>query len=94
MAASVNTLELLSRTRLFGSISPALTAAIAQEMRDARYRAGQSIFQRGDPGDVMYLVLEGRVRLSVSTAEGRELSFTHGPPGPPRAPAPLHTRSP
>jgi len=77
MAASVNTLELLSRTRLFGSISPALSAAIAQEMRDARYRAGQSIFERGDPGDLMYLVLEGRVRLSVSTAEGRELSFTH-----------------
>jgi CRP/FNR family transcriptional regulator, cyclic AMP receptor protein len=77
MAASVNSLELLSRTRLFGSIPPALCAAIAQEMRDARYRAGQSIFERGDPGDVMYLVLEGRVRLSVSTAEGRELSFTH-----------------
>ena len=50
-------------------------------MRDARYRAGQSIFERGDPGNVMYLVLEGRVRLSVSTAEGRELSFTHAVAG-------------
>jgi CRP-like cAMP-binding protein len=81
MAASVATLELLSRTRLFGSIPPALCEAIAQEMRDTRYRTGQSIFARGDPGNVMYLVLEGRVRLSVSSAEGRELSFTHAVAG-------------
>jgi len=77
MAAATNVLDLLSRTGLFGSISPSLCEAIAQEMRDARYRAGQSIFERGDPGNVIYLVLEGRVRLSVSTAEGRELSFAH-----------------
>ena len=81
MAASVATLELLSRTRLFGSIPSALCEAIAQEMRDTRYRTGQSIFERGDPGNVMYLVLEGRVRLSVSSAEGRELSFTHAVAG-------------
>src|SRR5262245_5312320 len=81
MAASVTILESLSRTRLFGPIPPALCEAIALEMRDARYRAGQSIFERGDPGNVMYLVLEGRVRLSVSTAEGRELSFAHAVTG-------------
>jgi CRP/FNR family transcriptional regulator, cyclic AMP receptor protein len=50
-------------------------------MRDARYRAGQLIFQRGDPGNFVYLVLEGRVRLSVSTPEGRELSFAHATAG-------------
>jgi CRP/FNR family cyclic AMP-dependent transcriptional regulator len=81
MAASASVLDLLSRTRLFGSIPPTLCEAIAQEMRDARYRAGQSIFERGDPGNVIYLVMEGRVRLSVSTAEGRELSFTHAVAG-------------
>src|SRR4029450_10039412 len=81
MVASANILELLSRTRIFGSIPPGLCEAIAQERRHARYRAGQSIFERGDPGNVMYLVLEGRVRLSVSTSEGRELSFTHAVAG-------------
>ena len=81
MATSASALELLARTRLFGSIPAPLCEAIAQEMRDARYRAGQSIFERGDPGNVIYLVLEGRVRLSVSTAEGRELSFTHAVAG-------------
>src|SRR5262245_15194617 len=81
MPASANVLDLLARTPLFGAISPSLCETIAQEMRDARYRAGQSIFERGDPGNVIYLVMEGRVRLSVSTAEGRELSFAHAVAG-------------
>ena len=73
--------ELLARSRLFGAIPGPLRQAIAQEMRDARYRAGQMIFERGDPGNFIYLVIEGRVRLSVSTAEGRELSFAHATAG-------------
>ena len=73
--------DLLARTRLFGSIPAALRQTIAQEMRDGRFQAGQLIFERGDPGNIIYLVLEGRVRLSVSTAEGRELSFAHATAG-------------
>jgi CRP/FNR family transcriptional regulator, cyclic AMP receptor protein len=73
--------DLLARTRLFGSIPAPLRQTIAQEMRDGRFQAGQLIFERGDPGNFIYLVLEGRVRLSVSTAEGRELSFAHATAG-------------
>ena len=36
--------------------------------------------ERDDPGSEIYLVLEGRVRLSVLTADGRELSFSHAVP--------------
>src|SRR5262249_32890079 len=77
MATAVSIVELLGRTRLFRSLDLPSRQAIAQEMRDVRYSAGQTIFARGDPGNTIYLVLEGRVRLSVSTAEGRELSFAH-----------------
>jgi len=77
MATAVSIVELLARTRLFRSLDLPSRQAIAQEMRDVRYSAGQTIFARGDPGNTIYLVLEGRVRLSVSTAEGRELSFAH-----------------
>jgi CRP/FNR family transcriptional regulator, cyclic AMP receptor protein len=50
-------------------------------MREAFYAAGQAIFARGDAGTDIYLVLEGRVRLSVLSAEGRELSFSYAGPG-------------
>jgi CRP/FNR family transcriptional regulator, cyclic AMP receptor protein len=39
------------------------------------------VFARGDPEDDIYLVLEGRIRLSIVSAEGRELAFEHSTPG-------------
>jgi CRP/FNR family transcriptional regulator, cyclic AMP receptor protein len=73
--------ELLGRTALFGSMDEAERRAVAQEMREATFDAGQIVFGRGDPGRDIYLVTQGRVRLSVLTAEGRELSFAHAEPG-------------
>jgi CRP-like cAMP-binding protein len=81
MGAMGTVAEVLARTRLFGSLALPLREAVAGEMRDARYQSGQLIFERGDPGDAIYLVLDGRVRLSVLTAEGRELSFAHAVAG-------------
>jgi CRP-like cAMP-binding protein len=39
------------------------------------------LFARGDPGEHLYLIAEGRVRLATSTDEGRELSFRHATTG-------------
>jgi CRP-like cAMP-binding protein len=44
-------------------------------MTPASFTADQLIFARGDPGDDIYLVLKGRVRLSVFSLDGRMLSF-------------------
>ncbi|WP_439544174.1 Crp/Fnr family transcriptional regulator [Hyphomicrobium sp.] len=74
-------LEMLGRTALFGALEEAERKAVAQEMRETSYDAGQVIFARGDAGRDIYLVTAGRVRLSVLTAEGRELSFAHSEPG-------------
>lgn len=67
--------DLVARTTLFKGLAAADHAAVAAEMREAKYDAGQLIFSRGDPGNEMLLVAEGRVRLSILTGEGRELSF-------------------
>lgn len=68
---------MLGRTNLFGALDKDLRATIAAAMREVRFGAGQTIFSRGDPGNAIYVVLEGRVRISVLSPEGRELSFTH-----------------
>ena len=70
-------ITLLGRTDLFGSLTEADRGAVAAQMREAIYEQDQHIFGRGDAGDSLYLVVEGRVRLSVLSAEGRVLSFGH-----------------
>lgn len=81
MSAKATLLDMLQQTHLFGALDETDRKAVAQEMREATYGNGQSIFARGDAGRDIYLVMQGRVRLSVLTAEGRELSFAHAEPG-------------
>lgn len=81
MTSKDTTLELLSKTALFGSLEEGDRRAIAQEMREATFEPGQAIFARGDAGREIYLVKQGRVKLSILTPEGRELSFAHAEGG-------------
>ena len=71
----------LGKTLLFGTLDPEERRIVALEMREVQFAPGQIVFGRGDPGREIYFVAEGRVRLSVLTAEGRELSFAHAEPG-------------
>lgn len=71
----------LARAPVFAPLDDAGRQAVAREMRPISYQAGQAIFARGDVGRDVYLVTKGRVRLSVLTSEGRELSFAHAEAG-------------
>ena len=75
--SNAKAIELLAETALFGGLGEADLAHVADELRERSFDAGQQIFARGDPGSEVYFVLSGRVRLSVQSIEGRELSFGH-----------------
>jgi CRP/FNR family cyclic AMP-dependent transcriptional regulator len=73
--------DLLGKTALFGSLAEPDRTTIATRMRRVDFQPDQMIFSRGDPGREIYLVLEGRIRLSILSSDGRELSFAHAGPG-------------
>ncbi len=81
MVSKIETLELMGRAPLFGTLDETARQAVLGEMREAQFDAGQLIFSRGDQGTDIHLVTKGRVRLSVLTADGRELSFAHAEAG-------------
>jgi CRP/FNR family transcriptional regulator, cyclic AMP receptor protein len=62
---------------LFHGFDDGLLAIIAGSAIERHFRSGETIFLRDDPGDAMFVVARGRVRLSVGTEEGRELSLKH-----------------
>jgi CRP-like cAMP-binding protein len=69
--------ELLSRAPLFQNLSAQELAACAPHFRKVEFGKNELLFGRGDPGDKVYLIADGRVRLAITTEEGRELSFRH-----------------
>ena len=73
--------ELLSASELFSTLEAEDRAQCAAKFREARLAKGEMLFARGDPGTHLYIVSEGRVRLAVASAEGRELSFQVVGPG-------------
>lgn len=73
--------DMLTSSVLFEPLGPADRDAVVARMRPVQFSAGQLIFSRGDPGREIYLMLEGRVRLSVLSGEGRELTLAHATPG-------------
>lgn len=72
---SAKVASLLSETSLFGGLAADDLALCAQAFREKRLRRGQALFLRGDPGTHLYLVETGQIRLAVTTAGGRTLSF-------------------
>ncbi len=74
-------MKLLAGTDLFGRLAASDLAVIVQHLRPVSFNANQLIFSRGDEGRDIYFVSEGRVRLSILSGDGRELSLTHAAAG-------------
>lgn len=69
-------LAALGRLPLLAGVPDAARARLAAAARPVRYREGEVVFRRGEPGtDGMLLVLDGLVRLHVATPAGRELTL-------------------
>lgn len=73
--------KLLAGTALFGGLSGADIGQVAGLLRPAQFGAGQLVFSRGDDGRDIYLVADGRVRISILAGDGRELSLVHAVAG-------------
>jgi CRP/FNR family transcriptional regulator, cyclic AMP receptor protein len=56
--------ERLSKVHLFTGLKPEALALIAKVATEETHATGTKIFQHGDAGDKLYLILEGRVRIS------------------------------
>ncbi|AKV04668.1 cAMP-binding protein [Labilithrix luteola] len=54
----------LARVPFFEGLTPEALTMIAQVTTEEAYPYGTRIFQYGDPGDKLYIILEGKVRIS------------------------------
>ena len=73
--------RLLLQSPLFSAFAPAELDRLADRLVERRFAHGQMIFGRGEPGSSMMAVVEGRVRIGVTSAEGREVLLAVVEPG-------------
>ena len=73
--------KLLGKQFLFAPLAPAELERLLGFAHLAQFRAGKAIFTQGSPGDSLIVVLEGEVRISAPSADGREVVFAVIEPG-------------
>jgi CRP/FNR family cyclic AMP-dependent transcriptional regulator len=59
--------------RLFDNLAPATMAELRGMMRTVSYPAGTVLFSEKDMPELVYVVLEGEVKLSINSSEGKRL---------------------
>jgi len=63
----------LRRFPMFASLTPEQLDAVAERMHERFVPAGTDIITREDPGDTVFLILEGSVKVYRTQAEGGEV---------------------
>jgi diguanylate cyclase (GGDEF)-like protein len=65
--------SILKNISIFSDIPPEYLDKIASEMKLKEYGEGQLIFREGDPGDEMFVVINGSVSIFIIDKEGKEV---------------------
>ena len=78
---SQRVLELLRSMDLFGDLADSELSKIARLLKEHRVSENDVIFTQGDPGDGLYIILQGRVRIATSDSFGRERVLAFYGPG-------------
>jgi len=67
--------RLLTGSALFGELALADRQRVVALCSRKKLGPRQVVFHQGDPGREMYIVLSGRLKVSVTSEDGKELSF-------------------
>ena len=62
----------LHRNELFATLEPAVLRDLESELQLVTLASGQTLFHEGDPGDTLAIVVDGRLRVTVSNAQDED----------------------
>lgn len=72
MLVGRSVLEALSTIPFFAGLDGAALERVAAGMRSRRFRRGEVIFHIGDPGDALFVIVDGEVKISLPSETGDE----------------------
>jgi len=64
--------ETLARAGIFQGVDPDAVVNLISQMQTESFARGTTIFDEGEPGDTLYIIIEGKVKLARHAPDGRE----------------------
>lgn len=78
---ALDAIALLKDHPIFGEFEPAQIRRFASYARKRQEASGTTLFQKGDPGDALFAIRKGSVRIAVPSMDGREAALNVLQPG-------------
>ena len=75
MSSLSRCIEVISRTPVFAPLNPRELSALAARVIQREFQAGEILFYEGEPCKGLYILAEGRVKLTRTSSSGRELTL-------------------
>jgi CRP/FNR family cyclic AMP-dependent transcriptional regulator len=73
--------DALAGVPLFAGLDEAGLAGLVQGMRARRFRRGETVFHVGDPGDALFIVISGSIKITLPAESGDEAILATLRPG-------------
>ena len=64
--------EFLTSVPIFASLKEEQLQSLPGKLQPRSYQRGEVIFHEDDPADRMHIIVEGRVKISIASEDGRE----------------------
>ncbi|MCJ7858921.1 CRP-like cAMP-activated global transcriptional regulator GlxR [Corynebacterium kalidii] len=68
--------EILSRAGIFQGVETTAVNALIEQLESVTFPRGTTIFDEGEPGDRLYIIINGKVKLARHAPDGRENLLT------------------
>jgi CRP-like cAMP-binding protein len=64
--------DFLTSVPIFTNLSGEQLQSLPDKLQPRRYQRGEVIFHEDDPADRMHIIVDGRVKISIASEDGRE----------------------
>ncbi|MDT5239322.1 MAG: family transcriptional regulator, cyclic receptor protein, partial [Mycobacterium sp.] len=68
--------EVLAKAGIFQGVQASANSALMEQLRPVDFPAGHMVFAEGDPGDRLYIIVSGKVKIGRRSAGGDENLLT------------------
>jgi CRP-like cAMP-binding protein len=68
--------NVLARAGMFQGVEPSAVSALLRQLPHVHFRSGHTIFAEGEPGDRLYIIVSGKVKIGRRSPDGRENLLT------------------
>jgi CRP-like cAMP-binding protein len=68
--------DILARASIFQGVEPSAVSALMGKLREVNLPPGRTVFAEGEPGDRLYIIISGKVKIGTRYPDGRENLLT------------------